>query len=135
MDPASGRTDCGFCVVGDNFRYGLSLQPFTSVLSAEFYAILRADHYAGRTAMRGVLILTDSMRALTCLGDCMAASARNYLVFKIVHLVAGLADLGGEVRFMWVPGHVGIVGNEVADGVARAAGGPALQHSVRPALL
>ena len=85
--------------------------------------------------MRRVLILTDSMWALTCLGDCMAASVRNYLVFKIVHLVAGLADLGGEVRFMWVPGHVGIVGNEVADGVARAAGGPALQHSVRPALL
>ena len=123
VDPSSGRVGCGFFVVGDNFRYGLSLQPFTSVLSAELYTILRAVHYAGRSAMSRVMILTDSMRALTLLGDCMAASIKNYLVFKIAHLVAGLADLGRVVRFMWVSGHVGIVGNEVADGVARAAGG------------
>ena len=123
LDTASGRAGCGFCVVGDNLRYSLSLQPFTSVLSAELYAILRAVHYAGRSAMSRVVILTDSMRALTLLGDCMAVSIKNYLVFKIAHLVAGLLDLGRVVRFVWVPGHVRIVGNEVADKVARADGG------------
>ena len=123
VDPASGRVGCGFYVVGVNFRYGLSLQPFTSVLSAELYAILRAVHYAGQSAMSRVMILSESMRSLTLLGDCMAVSVKNYLVFKIAHIVVGLSDLGRFVRFMWVPGHVGIVGNKVADGVARAAGG------------
>ena len=73
--------------------------------------------------MSSLVILTDSLRALTLLRDCMAASVKNYLVFKIAHLVAGLLDLGRAVRFVWVPGHVGIIENEVADGVARAAGG------------
>ena len=122
VDAVGGRAGCGFYVLVDNFRYGLSLQPFTSALSAELYAILRAVHYAGRSAMSSVVILTDSLRALTLLGDCMAASVKNYLVFKIAHLVAGLFDLGRVVRFVWVPGHVGIVGNGVADGVARGAG-------------
>ena len=54
VDPVSGRVGCGFYVAGDNFRYGLSLQPFTSVLSAELYAILRAVHYAGRSAISRV---------------------------------------------------------------------------------
>ena len=115
-----GRVGCSFYVESDNFRYGLSLQLFTSVLSAELYAVLRAVHYAGRSAMSRFLILTDLMRALTCLGDCLAVSVKNYLVFKIAHL---LADLGRVVKFMWVPGHVGIAGNEAADGVARAVGG------------
>ena len=123
VDEVGGRAGCGFYVLGDNFRYGLSLQPFTSALSAELYAILWAVHYAGRSAMSSVVILTDSLKALTLLRDCMAASVKNYLVFKIAHLVAGLLDLGRVVRFVWVPGHVGIIGNEVADGVARAAGG------------
>ena len=121
VDPASGRIGCGFDVEGDNFRYDLSLQLFTSVLSAELYAILRAVHYAGRPAMSRVLILNDSMKALTCLGDCLAVLFKNYLVFKIAHLLAGLAglaDLGRVVKFMWVPGHFGIA----ADGVGRTAG-------------
>ena len=70
-------------VDGDNFRYGLRLQLFTSVLSAELYAILRVVHYAGRSAMSRVLNLSDSIRALTYLGDCLAISLKNYLVSLI----------------------------------------------------
>ena len=65
--------------------------------------------------------MSDSWKALSCLRDCMATSVKNYLVYKVAHVLEGLRDLGNLVEFMWVPGHVGIVGNEVADWVAGAA--------------
>ena len=121
VEPGSGRAGCGFYVERDDFRNGLSLQLFTSVLSVELFAILKAVQYAGRVGLSRVLVLTDSWRVLTSLRDCTAASVGSYLVYKIAYELAGLRDSGGGVEFMWVPGHVGIVGNEVADRVAGVA--------------
>ena len=121
VEPASGRAGCGFYAERDDLRCGLSLQLFTSVLSAELFAILKAVQYAGRVGMSRVLVVSDSWKALSCLWDCMAASVRNYLVYKVAHALAGLRGLGSTVEFMWVPDYVGIVGNEVADRVAGAA--------------
>ena len=60
VGPASGRVGCGCYAGRDNFRYGLKLQVFTSVLSSELYVILRAIYYSGRSAMGKVLIFPDS---------------------------------------------------------------------------
>ena len=65
VNPASGSAGCGFYVERDDFRYGLALRPFTSVLSAELYAILRAVHYSSRAGMNRVLVLSDSRGALS----------------------------------------------------------------------
>ena len=129
VEPGSGCTDCGFYAKRDDFRYGLSLQLFTSVLSAELFAILKAVQHAVRLAMSSGLVMSDSWKALSCLRDCMATSVRNYLVYKVAHVLAGLRDLGSTVEFMWVPGHAGIVGNEVADRVAGAS--RELPYSIR----
>ena len=59
--------------------------------------------------------MCDSWKALSCLRDCMATSVRNYLVYKVAHVLAGISDLGSTVELMWVPGHLEIVGIEVAD--------------------
>ena len=99
VEPGSGRAGCSF-YAEDDFRYGLSLQLFTSVLSAELFAILKAAQYAGRVGMRKVLVLSNSWRALSCLRDCMAASVRNYLVFGVAHILAGLRDMGSIYIFI-----------------------------------
>ena len=39
VDTVNGPADCRFFVNRDNFRYGLALQPYTSILTAELYAI------------------------------------------------------------------------------------------------
>ena len=55
VDRDSGRVGCGFYVQRDN--YALALQSFTTVHSAEIYAVLRAIHYYSHFAMNRVLIL------------------------------------------------------------------------------
>ena len=132
VDPVSGRAGCGFYIERDDFRYGLALQPFTSVLSAELYAILRAVHYSSRAGMNRVFVLSDSWGTLYCLRDCFAVSVRNYIFLKIAHILVDLRDLGRVVEYMWVPGHVGIAGNDAADQVARAEGG--LPYRIRNGL-
>ena len=129
MEPGGGGAGCGFYAERDDFRFGLSLQLFTSVLSAELFAILKAVQYAFRVGMSKVLVVSDSWGALSCLRDCMATSIKNYLVYKVVHVLAALRERGSRVELMWVPSHVGIVGNEVADRVAGAA--RELPYSVR----
>ena len=37
-------------------------------------------------------VLSDSWRALSCLRDCLAMSVRNYLVFKIAHILMALSN-------------------------------------------
>ena len=46
VEPGSGRAGCGFYAERDDFRYGLSLQLLTSVLSAELFAI-RYSRFVG----------------------------------------------------------------------------------------
>ena len=107
VDPVSGNAGCGFNAERDDFRFGLALQSFTSVLSAELYTIFRAIHYSSRAGMNRVLVVSDSWAALSALRDCFAAPVSNYLVFKIAHMLKDLRDMCRVVGFMWVPGHVG----------------------------
>ena len=132
MDPVSGDAGCGFYVGRDDFRYGLALQPFSSVLSAELYAIFRAIHYSSRAGMNKVLVASDSRAALSALRDCLAAPVRNYLVFRIAHMLEGLRDQGRVVEFVWVPGHVTLrpTGSFGLRGSCRSASGMAFLTAI-----
>ena len=65
--------------------------------------------------MDRVLILLDSLGALSSIADPLSRSVSSYLVFKIAHHLAGMMDEGRVVEFLWIPSHMGIIGNEVID--------------------
>lgn len=46
---------------------------------------------------------------------------RSDLVVELLALLYKIEKAGGEVVFLWVPAHVGVEGNEVADGAAKRA--------------
>ena len=67
------------------------------------------------TANRNIYILSDSQASLKALDSCRADSK---LVLDCIRALNKLGRLN-RVVLVWVPGHVGVMGNEMADELAR----------------
>ena len=96
----------------------LSLPQAASVYSAELSAIKLALIEISKDNRSKFLILSDSMSSLIAL---QAHDVRHPLVSDIKNAVHELTSRGKSISFMWIPGHVGILGNEIADRLARSA--------------
>lgn len=82
---------------------------------AELFAILKALMFiSGQLQPQRVVIYTDSQASLHLLLSRRPATSRG-IVFDIQRLLRHLTGPGWEVRLQWVPSHIGILGNEVAD--------------------
>ena len=64
------------------------------------------------------MIFSDSLSALQALGKL---KTDHPLLIQIQELFHKINTDQKEIVFMWVPGHVGIQGNEAADRVAKEA--------------
>ncbi|XP_023229408.1 uncharacterized protein LOC111629734 [Centruroides sculpturatus] len=99
----------------------------SSIFSAELHAIYLALKYINRKGHSCCVIYTDSVSALQALISCEPSS--HSIVIKIRKLFCHLTASNFFVKFSWVPGHVGIKGNEEADAAAKSA--THLQHIMR----
>lgn len=90
----------------------------SSIYSAELRAILLAiTHIATCRHPDKYIIYSDSLSALQAIAG---ASTNNPLTAEILIQLHSLATLS-SIIFCWVPSHVGIAGNEMADQAAKAA--------------
>ncbi|CAG9569775.1 unnamed protein product [Danaus chrysippus] len=92
------------------------------IMGVELIAIKEAMHYIESTSYHKIVILTDSKSSLQHLlrsarGGCVGRN-EAYLVIKCIYR---LIRNGVEVRLQWIPSHVGVRGNEVADSLASKA--------------
>ena len=67
---------------------------------------------------RSIVIYSDSRSALQAI---QKLDSTNSLVQEITSLIKILTDQQTIVLFCWIPSHVGIVGNELADKAAKEA--------------
>ena len=105
-----------------SLRKSFSLPP-VSIFTAELTAILMALQHITevRTPPCAIVICSDSRSALSSIRSD-STSAREHLVLEIGTGVHQLITRGTEVRFQWVPAHVCLSGNEMADrGAKRGA--------------
>ena len=100
-------------------KYGLSkaLGTTPTVFQAEIHAI---ETCAAEGTKRGltsakVFILSDSQAALKAL---CSNTCESRLTWECLNTIKGLAHKN-TVTLMWVPGHEGIEGNEIADKLAK----------------
>ncbi|GFT37498.1 probable RNA-directed DNA polymerase from transposon X-element [Trichonephila clavipes] len=121
---AVGHVGCG--VVFNNTILGFSLHHSMSVFSAELTAILIALQHILISNHRHFCVYTDSMNALESLH--FFTERRHPTVIEILVLLRKLERKGFHIIFSWVPGHVGILGNEQADTAARSMS----HHMQRP---
>jgi len=113
----ASHTGCGIYVEQLNVRQSITINPYASSFSAELYGILRALYCVVTYSTPKALILTDSLSALQAINSRCWTS--HIFVTKILLLSSTLVKAGREIASMWVPGHRGVLGNEIADSLAR----------------
>ncbi|GFV70826.1 probable RNA-directed DNA polymerase from transposon X-element [Trichonephila clavipes] len=93
------------------------LRLLPACMCAELTAILVALQHILVSNHRHFCVYSDSMSALESLH--FLTERRHPTVIEILILLRKLERKGFDIIFSWVPGHVGILGNEQADTAAR----------------
>lgn len=106
---------CGAAVWHKTFTILCPLPQTTNILTAEMYAIFSAIGFL-KKRNENFLILSDSLSSIEALKNMNSKS--HYLVHQIA---SQLSAFPNKFVIEWVPGHVGIVGNEKADESAAQA--------------
>ena len=110
----------GIYVPYTNVKISCRLNDHLTIYTAELFAIHKAVLWIIDYAPDRAVIFTDSLSSLTSLENHHSCN-RPYLILEIMSSFQAINSLGLDVWLVWVPAHVGITGNEVADGLARDA--------------
>jgi len=116
-DGSKSDAGVGYGVVFPSFCRGGTLPAFASVFTAEISAIILALQIIFTLPVSSFTIFSDSRSALASL-QFFTPSSQHPLILSIFEWLYLLIRRGYVVRFCWVPGHVGVPGNEKADRLA-----------------
>ena len=121
---SGGHVGCSFCVPDVNVMCSVRLSDNLSVFTAELVAIKLGVEWIMQSEQRGslednrsVVIFTDSLSSLQSL-DSQESESRPNLVRETLAL---FNELKSQVTVVWIPGHSGIKGNDLADRLAKEA--------------
>jgi len=106
-----------------NLGIGFKIDSNASIYTAEAVAILSALKHI-RNSNFGVskwVIISDSMSVLRSLENHKINANTSYLIYEIKKTWLDLFNNNITVVFMWVPAHIGVLGNERADFLATQA--------------
>ena len=117
-DGSKSSAGVGFGVVFPDFNQSGRLPEQTSIFTAECFAILTAVKVIMLLPNRNYVIISDSISALQAIGQF---NTNNQIVQEILEWVYLIENRGKEIKFCWVPSHVGVEGNERADSLAKQA--------------
>ena len=90
----------------------------TSIFIAELHAIMIALKYIHHHNLRKACVCSDSRAALE---NIIHPSFNQYIQIQLLNIHQTLIENGTQIKFLWVPGHSGIQGNELADRKAKEA--------------
>lgn len=106
------QVGCAFQSSGVKMKY--HLPPVCSIFTAELYAIYEAIKYTiFNNIGYNTIIITDSLSSIQAIQQPYSS---NYIVQDIQQ---ELNRVGPQIKFLWVPSHKGIYGNELADQYAK----------------
>ncbi|GBN84963.1 putative RNA-directed DNA polymerase from transposon BS [Araneus ventricosus] len=118
-DGSKTASRVGSGVVFDQNAFSRRLNASCSVLTAELMAIWLALEKVFTLLENTFCIYSDSLSALETLSHPQTST--HPIASKILCLLARLKARDCEILFCWIPSHVGIHGNELADTAAKSA--------------
>ena len=89
-----------------------------SVFTAETHAILLALQVIEGSERSKFIIFSDSY---SCLQAISSVKWQNPAILNILETYEKLHKQRKDVRFCWIPSHMGISGNDAADAAAKSA--------------
>lgn len=93
-----------------------------SIFVAEALAIYESlVHIADHPEVREICVISDSLSVIQAVNNTKNSFKQHYTIGMIWDLIELLSDSGIVISLMWVPSHVGINGNEIADKLAQEA--------------
>jgi ribonuclease HI len=114
-DASKTDQNVGISIITENSSSSYKLPPECSIYTAEALAIYKALQNIiinKETSHNKYLILSDSLSSLTGVNNLTNPSD----IFKLIHeKTYELSQKGIGIAFLWIPGHCGIDGNELAD--------------------
>ena len=94
----------------------VNLPTDNSIFTAEAVALKLAVQYIQSQTLRNTVIYSDS---LSCLQALLGKNLEHPIIREIVQILTYLKTVGSQIEFCWIPGHIGIRGNEKADSIAK----------------
>ena len=92
-----------------------------SVYTAEALAILITLKFIKSHGITNSFILSDSLSTLMAAASPILSSNLSPIIIDIRNILTTLSNLNLTTRLVWIPGHRGISGNEIADFLAKSA--------------
>jgi len=114
-DASKSINGTGFTIVDGPQVKTFRLPSFSSIFTAESYALYTAVQFAIQSDYKYTLIISDSLSTLISLQD---HHSQNEVIQLTKDLISAPKN---KINFMWVPSHIGIPGNEKSDKMANEA--------------
>lgn len=115
-DGTKSTQGVGFAMVTNRVQQCGRLIEQASIYTAELYAIKTALEHILLTRVKRAIIYSDSLSALSAVSSHIRT--KNALVAHVRRLMLYTQEKALWVKLVWVPSHVGIDGNELADKAA-----------------
>jgi kelch-like protein 2/3 len=97
---------------------GFKLQSHISIFMCELTAIFLALNWIQAFKPLNTVIFVDSLSALQAIKGSIY-KVKDYIIYDIYNMFTSLSKIGIDVILEWIPSHVGILGNELADKEAK----------------
>lgn len=111
-DGSKTHEGVGFSIIFPNKKIIHKLPSDCSIFTAEAIAILMAIEAILQEAHSKFIILSDSLSTIRSLQNFFNPGDIASKILNNLNLASGL---GINIVIMWIPGHSGIIGNEIAD--------------------
>ena len=116
-DGSKSEEKTGAAFYHRGFSQSFRLSNLHSVYSAELHAISLALSYCINKKFQQAIICTDSNSATQALAQ--KHNNAHPTVHQINNKIQQITNMGKTIKILWIPGHVGIHGNEKADEAAK----------------